>query len=111
MNNSHCITPEQLKEKLDKGEKPFLLDVREPFEREFANIGGHLIPIREIVQRLGELNPEEEIIVYCHTGSRSMRVVEFLLKKGFKNVKNLDGGIDASSERIDSTVPRYEIKT
>lgn len=104
---NYTITPEQLKEKLDKGEKVTLLDVREPDEREYANIGGHFIPLRQIVSRVNELNPEEEIVVYCHSGFRSMRVVEYLLKSGFKNVKNLDGGIDAWSERIDATVPRY----
>ena len=101
------ISPEELKEKLDKGEQPFLLDVRETFEAEMASIGGQLIPMSLIPLKFNELDPEKEIVVYCHSGSRSMRVVHFLLNKGFKNVRNLDGGIDAWSEIVDPSVPRY----
>ncbi len=101
------ITGAQLKEKLDHGEKPFLLDVREPSEYRLANIGGTLIPMSEIPNRTGELNPQQEIIVFCHHGNRSQRVVQFLYEKGFKNVKNLVGGIDAWSSGIDSSIPRY----
>jgi glyoxylase-like metal-dependent hydrolase (beta-lactamase superfamily II)/rhodanese-related sulfurtransferase len=101
------ITPKQLKEKIDRGEKPFILDVREQFEYKIANIGANLIPLGEIPKRLNELNPEEEIVVYCHHGGRSQRAVEFLYEKGFKNVKNLIGGIDAWSIQVDPKVPRY----
>jgi len=101
------ISVEQLKAKLDKGEKPVLLDVREPSEYKTANIGGTLIPMGEISKRYVELDPKQEIIVHCHHGSRSQRVVEFLYDKGFTNVKNLVGGIDAWSKRIDPKVPRY----
>lgn len=101
------ITPEQLKAKLDKGEKPVLLDVREPSEYKVANMGGKLMPLRELPQRYTELNPNEEIIIHCHHGGRSQRAVEFLYEKGFKNVKNLVGGIDAWSTKIDPKVPRY----
>ena len=105
--NSLQITAEQLKQRLDKGEKPFLLDVREPWEYKAANIGGTLIPMREITKRFAELDKNGEIVVYCHHGGRSDRVVEFLYEKGFKNVKNLIGGIDAWSVKVDPKVPRY----
>jgi glyoxylase-like metal-dependent hydrolase (beta-lactamase superfamily II)/rhodanese-related sulfurtransferase len=101
------ITVEQLKAKLDKGEKPFILDVREPAEYKAANIGGTLIPLAEIPKRYGELDPKREIIVHCHSGGRSARAVEFLYEKGFTHVKNLLGGIDAWSVKIDPKVPRY----
>ncbi|MBI4548669.1 MAG: MBL fold metallo-hydrolase [Ignavibacteriae bacterium] len=101
------ITPEQLKEKLDRGETVFILDVREPFEYQTANIGGKLIPVGEIPKRYTELDANKEIIVHCHHGSRSQKAVEFLYEKGFKNVKNLVGGIDAWSMKIDPKVPRY----
>jgi hydroxyacylglutathione hydrolase len=101
------ITVRELKDKLTRGEKPFLLDVREEIEFRTANMGGTLIPMREIPARFAELDPAREIIVHCHHGNRSQRVVEFLYEKGFRNVKNLIGGIDAWSEEIDRSVPRY----
>jgi adenylyltransferase/sulfurtransferase len=101
------ITVEQLKAKLDNGEKPFLLDVREPYEYQKANLGGHLIPTSMVPLRLNELDPLKEIVVYCHHGVRSQFIVEYLLKHGFSNVKNLAGGIDAWSVNIDPNVKRY----
>lgn len=105
--NSLEISVEELKQKLDRGEMPFLLDVREPVEYQIAHINGHLIPLGQIPERLGELDKNKEIIVYCHTGNRSRRAVEFLYENRFANVKNLVGGIDAWSRRIDTKVPRY----
>ncbi len=101
------ITVEEFKQKLDRGEKPFLLDVREPVEFQIANLGGHLIPLRQLPQRIKELDSNREIVVYCHTGNRSRRAVEYLYENGFKNVKNLIGGIEAWSRRIDPKTPRY----
>lgn len=101
------ITPEQLKEKLDRGEQPFILDVRESSEYETVNIGAKLIPLGELPKRYSELDTTKEIIVHCHHGSRSQRAVEFLYEKGFKNVKNLLGGIDAWSVKVDRSVRRY----
>ena len=105
--NSLEISPEKLKEKMDRGEKPFLLDVREDFEYRLANMGGQLIPLGELSKRYGELNAEAEIVVHCHHGGRSRKAVSFLYEKGFRNVKNLIGGIDAWSVKIDPKVPRY----
>ncbi|MBI1803312.1 MAG: MBL fold metallo-hydrolase [Ignavibacteriae bacterium] len=105
--NELQITVEQLKAKLDKGEKPVIVDVREPSEYKTANIGAKLIPLGEIPKRYTELDPKQEIVVHCHHGGRSQRAVEFLYEKGFANVKNLVGGIDAWSQRIDPKVPRY----
>jgi hydroxyacylglutathione hydrolase len=101
------ITVEQLKKKLDGGEKVTLIDVREPEEYATANIGGRRIGMRELAKRYSELDPADEIVVHCHTGGRSQRAVEFLYEKGFGNVKNLIGGIDAWSLSIDPKIPRY----
>lgn len=105
--NSLEMTVEELKQRLDRGEKPFLLDVRTPMEYQIANLGGTLIPLQQLPQRMHELDPNKEIIIHCHTGSRSARAVEFLYENGFKNVKNLVGGIEAWSRKIDPRVPRY----
>jgi molybdopterin/thiamine biosynthesis adenylyltransferase/rhodanese-related sulfurtransferase len=101
------ITPEELKAKLDSKEDVFILDVREPHEVEISNIGGSLIPLGELPNRVNELDSSKEIVVYCHTGRRSHRAVDFLKEAGFKKIKNLVGGIDAWSTRIDPSVPRY----
>ncbi len=101
------ITPEQLQRRIDAGDQPMLLDVREPMEVRIASIGGTHIPMGQIPSRLDELDRNAEIIVYCHHGNRSQRVVDFLYESGFSRVKNLVGGIDAWSERVDGNVRRY----
>jgi adenylyltransferase/sulfurtransferase len=101
------ISVDELEQKLDRGDKLFLLDVREPEEREICNIGGHLIPLVEISARLSEIDREAEVIVYCKSGGRSAVAVEILRNAGFNSVKNLTGGIDAWAERIDQSLPRY----
>lgn len=101
------ISVEQLKRRIENGEQLLLLDVRQPFERKIANIGGTLIPLGELASRVHELDSSREIIAYCHTGVRSGRAVEFLRGLGFKKVKNLVGGIDMWSEKIDPDVPKY----
>lgn len=101
------ITTVELKEKIDNGDPVFLLDVREPYEHEYANLGGKLIPLNQLRSRFRELNAEHEIIVYCHRGNRSAYAVNFLLQRGFEKVKNLVGGIDDWSQRVDPTLPRY----
>lgn len=84
-----------------------ILDVRNPDEYATCNLGGYLIPIKELPSRLSELNPEQQIIVHCHAGGRSRRATEFLLQQGFKNVKNLRGGITAWANEIDPTMQKY----
>lgn len=102
------ISVEELKEKMDKKEDFFLLDIREPFEYDICRLpGAKLIPMGEIPSRLSELDSEQEMIVYCHAGVRSARVVSWLKQKGFDKAKNLSGGIDEWSCLIDPSVPRY----
>ena len=85
-----------------------LLDVREPFEIATAALpDATLIPMGEIPARVGELPPQTPIVVMCHAGSRSARVTQYLNDNGYPDAVNLAGGIDAWSESIDRTVPRY----
>ncbi|MGA7830849.1 MAG: rhodanese-like domain-containing protein [Terracidiphilus sp.] len=107
MNGIPQITVKELKRRIDAGENPYILDVREPFEYVIAHIGGRLIPMNEIPRRLAEIDREREIIVHCHHGVRSQRVAEFLQQQGFPRVVNLAGGINAWSEEIDSKVAKY----
>ncbi|HSW68594.1 MAG TPA: rhodanese-like domain-containing protein [Gammaproteobacteria bacterium] len=85
----------------------FILDVRNPDEYEVCNLGGHLIPFKDLPSRLNELNPEKQIIIHCHAGGRSRRATEYLMQQGFKNVLNLRGGITAWANEIDSTMAKY----
>ena len=104
------ISPRELKAWLDDParEKPFMLDVREPWEHEAARIeGAQLVPMRELAGRLAEIDGEREVVAICHHGGRSMQVAMFLEKQGFKRVHNLVGGIDAWSRSVDPAVPQY----
>ena len=101
------ISVEELKAYLHRGDDIFLLDVREPHEYEIANLGGILIPLGELQERLSEIDQVRDIVVHCKSGARSAQAVKMLKKIGFTKVKNLIGGIDAWSERIDPEIPRY----
>ncbi len=106
--NQREITVEELKKKLDLKENFFLLDVREPHETKIASIGGVLIPINQLPYRIDELNKDAEIIIYCRTGNRSHYATEYLIEKyGFRNVKNLVGGIHAWADKIDNSITKY----
>ncbi|HEY0759721.1 MAG TPA: molybdopterin-synthase adenylyltransferase MoeB [Acidisarcina sp.] len=101
------MTPVELKKRLDAGEDIYVLDVREPFEYQIAQMGGHLIPLADVQKRAGELDPAQEIVVHCKMGGRSQKAAEFLQAAGFKKIHNLAGGIDAWSQQVDPSVPRY----
>src|SRR5437773_6473502 len=103
-----AISAHELKRKLDAHEAFELIDVREPFEYEIERIdGAKLIPLAEIGERTGELQREQPIVVHCHSGTRSAQAVRLLQRRGFSNVYNLEGGIDAWSDQIDPTVAKY----
>jgi adenylyltransferase/sulfurtransferase len=95
---------EDLKQRMDAKDDIVVLDVREPHEYKAANIGGHLIPLNDLPNRLAELDPSKETVVHCRSGGRSSKAVEFLQTKGFTNVKNLAGGILAWAEKIDPSL-------
>jgi molybdopterin/thiamine biosynthesis adenylyltransferase/rhodanese-related sulfurtransferase len=101
------ITAVELKRRLDAGEDVFVLDVREPHEYQIVNIGAPLIPLGDLPNRLGELDPKREIVVHCKTGGRSQRAAELLQKSGFKNVVNLAGGITGWATDVDPKLPKY----
>ena len=92
----NTITVEQLKQKLDNGEKINLIDVREPHEYAEANLGGKLVPLGKIqtmqVEELEDLK-DEEVIIHCRSGKRSMMACMVLDQLGFKNTYNVEGGI------------------
>ncbi len=97
-----------LKTRIQNEPHLLLLDVREPNEFEYARIENSvLIPLNQIPQRLGELDPQQEIVVICHHGVRSRQACMYLVNSGFEHVANLTGGIDAWSCDCDSSVPRY----
>ncbi len=86
-----------------------LIDCREPNEYSRCRIeGAELIPMREILQALERLGDRQQpIIIHCHHGGRSLRVAEFLRAHGFELAQSMAGGIDAWSQQIDPSVPRY----
>ena len=100
------ITVEELKEKIDRGEKVNLIDVREPHEYEEANLGGKLVPLGKIqtmqVEDLEDLK-DEEVIVHCRSGQRSMMACMVLDQLGFANTYNVVGGIKAWQEKFGTT--------
>jgi rhodanese-related sulfurtransferase len=101
------ITPAELKGRLERGERPELLDVREPWEFELARLeGSKLIPLSELPDRFTELDPAAETVVICHHGSRSAYATRALGQAGFRKVLNLEGGLDAYAD-VDGSVPRY----
>jgi adenylyltransferase/sulfurtransferase len=101
------IKAEELKQRLDAGEDLFLLDVRSENEYETSNIGGHLIPLPELPERVKELDSSRKIVAICKMGPRGARAVQLLHLAGFTQVWNLTGGIHAWSDRVDHSVRKY----
>ncbi|HZS56820.1 MAG TPA: molybdopterin-synthase adenylyltransferase MoeB [Bryobacteraceae bacterium] len=98
----------EVKQKLDRGDNFVLIDVREPHEYQIARIpGAKLIPLGELPKHLGELDPNAEYVMHCKTGGRSQKATDLLKQSGFKNVRNMTGGITAWSDKVDPTVPKY----
>lgn len=87
---------------------PVLLDVREPWEFELCSLpGSQLMPMHLVPTRLGELNPDEDIVIVCHHGGRSMQVAMFLERQGFSSLINLTGGVSAWADEVAPDFPRY----
>ena len=106
--NEYGILPQALKQMMDEGKDFVLLDVREQHEYKMTHIEGtKLIPIGEIPHRATELNPYDEIVVYCHHGIRSLDATYLLQQIGFKHVSSLVGGIDRWSREIDPSIIQY----
>ncbi len=102
------ISVQDLDAQIKAGEAPVLLDVREPWERNLCAIPNSLhAPMQQVPLAMNDLDPEREVVVYCHTGVRSFHVGKFLEHNGFKNVVNLSGGIEAWAREVDKTMARY----
>jgi len=101
------ITVKELKARRDACEDIFLLDVREPYEFQIAQIGGKLIPQNDVPQRMAEIPRNREIVVHCRSGARSQKIAEFLKQSGYNDVVNVAGGILAWADEIDPTVQKY----
>jgi rhodanese-related sulfurtransferase len=102
------ITPAEVKQRLDRGEKLVLIDVREPWEFSVCRIeGAKLIPMGTVPANLQALDADDEIVVYCHHGVRSLDVTVWLRGQGVEGAKSLAGGIERWSVEIDQNVPRY----
>ncbi len=102
------ITPQELKARIDARDAPVLLDVRQDWETKLCRLDNAVhIPIEEIEFRVEELNPDDEIVVYCHQGVRSAAVARYLRERGFRSVRNLAGGLDLWARTVDPTMRRY----
>jgi len=101
------ITPAEFMSQREQGHRLTLLDVREPWEVEVANVPGtQHIPMGEVSQRLSEIDRQNPVIVLCRSGRRSLEVAKFLQQNGYQ-VSNLAGGILAWSRDLDATIPTY----
>ncbi len=102
------ISPTELAARIERGEAVKLIDVRELEEYELARIeAARLLPLSRFNEWAKTLDPEEEIVFMCHHGMRSAHVCAVLAREGFRNLRNLAGGIDRWSQEVDPNVPRY----
>jgi adenylyltransferase/sulfurtransferase len=108
-NGAYEITPLELVDWMQRPDRPFLLDVRNPYEVDIANIEGtdKLIPVHELMNRVNELDSARDIVIYCRSGARSGNAVDMLRQAGFRKVKNLVGGVLRWSDDIDPSMPKY----
>src|SRR3989442_581758 len=108
VNSATEITSVELKQRLDRGDKLKIVDVREPNEYQINRIpGSELIPLGDVPKRVNELNPDDEIVVHCKTGGRSAKAADFLRSVGFNKVLNLKGGVLDWIDKVDPTQAKY----
>ncbi|HEY0790077.1 MAG TPA: molybdopterin-synthase adenylyltransferase MoeB [Chthoniobacterales bacterium] len=102
------IGARELQVRMERKEPFVLVDVREPYEYDICRIqGSRLIPLGELPARLSELDSADEIVLQCKSGARSARALHILQEAGFKKLHNLEGGILAWADQVDSSVPKY----
>jgi molybdopterin/thiamine biosynthesis adenylyltransferase/rhodanese-related sulfurtransferase len=101
------MTAIELRDRKNRGERIFVLDVREPHEYQICNLGGYLIPLGDLSRRVREIDASGPVVVHCRSGVRSAKAVDFLRKAGFSRVWNLKGGILAWSDEVDPSIPKY----
>ena len=108
MPNYQTLTPLEFKQRIDKGEKLRLIDVREPEELELVSEkSAEPLPLSRLNEWAGTLNPAEEIVFMCHHGVRSAHVCEFFAHQGFSKLYNLTGGIDRWAHEVDPGIGTY----
>lgn len=102
------ISPAELKQKIDAGEKVLVVDCREPWEHQMCSIeGAKLVPMNTIPANLQTLEGAEEVVIYCHHGARSLNVAAWLRQQGIEGARSLTGGIDRWASEIDPTLAHY----
>jgi rhodanese-related sulfurtransferase len=102
------IDPQEVKQKIDQGENFVLVDVREPWEHAICRINGSvLVPMNELPVRAASFEDAADVVVYCHSGIRSLNAAAWLRAQGIESARSMAGGIDRWSREIDSAVPRY----
>lgn len=101
------ISASEFKKLKESGEPFYILDVREQSEYDFANLGGKLIPMSQVLERSSEIPKDQKVIVHCKMGGRSAQAIEILKEKGFDNLINLKGGIIAYAQEIDNSLSLY----
>jgi adenylyltransferase/sulfurtransferase len=108
-NGEYEITPLELATLLKQDDRPYLLDVRNPYEVDIVSIPGtdKLIPVDRLMHHINELDTARETVVYCRSGARSAHAVEQLKGAGFRKVKNLVGGVLRWADDIDPSLPKY----
>ena len=107
-NEMNDMTVAELKSRMDEGNAPVVIDVREPSEFQICRIpGAVLIPLGELPARAAELDQTAEVVLHCKSGSRSARAAALLRGRGFPNARNLTGGILAWIDQVDPSQPKY----
>jgi len=101
------ITVQELQKWKEEGKDFQLIDVREPHEYEFVNIGGELIPLGDVMARAGEVAEDKDVVVMCRSGQRSGAAIGALTQSGKENLHNLKGGVLAWAREIDTSLPTY----
>jgi rhodanese-related sulfurtransferase len=102
------ITPREVSQRIERGDKFLLVDVREKWEYEAAHIEGSvLVPLREVPTYLGQLTAAGDVVCLCHHGVRSMDAAAWLRSKGVPGARSMAGGIDRWTTEVDPLVPRY----
>jgi rhodanese-related sulfurtransferase len=102
------ITPQELKQKFDNKEDIQLIDVREEYEHEIANISGDLIPLGTVMESIEKISKDKPVVVYCKTGRRSaVAIMNLENQYGFTNLYNLKGGIFGYAREVDNNIPTY----
>ncbi len=104
------MTPTELKDRLDREQPLVLIDVRDAFERQIADlpeVGQHRIPVADFLDRLDELDPDAPTVLYCRSGARSLWAARHLARHGFDQLWNLKGGVLGWREEVDPTLAEY----